>query len=685
MCGDWLPVTARRATVLASLVATLLAAPCGCHGLSLPKLPQTRSQSPERDADDEFETRIETPLIGDYVTFAGLNLVTLEGVGLVTGLDGTGDDPPPSRYRTQMLREMKRRGVQNANEILSSPNTTLVVVRAYLPPLIHKGEHFDVEVRVPEGSEATSLRGGWLLETFLTEKAIVPGQGILSGHTLAKAAGPILISTGERGDEVSLAGLLKRGRVLGGGTSMTNRDLTIYLRSDFRSVRNSRRIAYRISERFHSYDRFGRKVPMAEAKTDQTILLRVPKQYKDNYPRYLQVIRNIAFRETPVARRLRMERLEAELQRPETAGKAAIQLEAIGKEAVPILKRALDNPDLQVRFHAATALAYLGETEGLNVLAEAAVKQPALRVYALAALAATEDAEAILLLRDLLNAQKDDTGQVYDSAELRYGAFRALWTIDPNDPAIRGEPMNGQFFLHVLHTQGQPIVHLTHRRRPEVVLFGAEQRLLPPLFLRAGNHILVTAQPGSQTVTLARYEPGQPDRRRVVSTRVADVVRAAVELGASYPDVAQMLIEADKQHNLPGRLAIDALPRAGRHYLRDTSGRPRLAARGLTAEPNLFLGGPPTEATPEARRAHAQRKPPRRSSPDSEDEDDSPNPAVETTSTHSGPDAAASGAGHASLVDTRSDSTEPEPRRVSWLQRLTSNLFLRRKGGSSQP
>ncbi len=592
-----------------TLGAFLLSSLVGCQGLL--SLPELRLQSPEKTAKDEddsddFETKIQTPLIGDYVTFAGLNLVTLEGVGLVTGLNGTGDDPPPSRYRTQILQEMKRRGIRNPNEILSSPNTTLVVVRAYLPPLVRKGEHFDVEVRVPEGSETTSLRGGWLLETYLSEQAIVPGQGVLKGHTLAKAKGPILISTGEDGDSVSLAGLLRRGRVLGGGVSLTNRDLTIYLRSDFRSVRNSRRIAYRISERFHSYTSSGVKVPMAEAKTDQTILLRVPKRYKDNYPRYLQVVRNIAFRETPVARRLRMERLETELNRPETAEKAALQLEAIGKESVPILKRALDNQDLEVRFHAAMALAYLNESEGIPVLAKAALEEPAFRVYALAAMAATEDADAIMHLRELLNAQTDENGNVYDSVELRYGAFRALWTIDPDDPAIRGESLNGQFYLHVLHTTGQPIVHLTHRRRPEVVLFGADQRFLPPLFLKAGNDIIVTAQPGADTVRLARFEPGQPDRKRTVSTRIADVIRAAVELGASYPDVAQMLIEADKQHNLPGRLAIDALPRANRRYVRG-NGRKR-SRHHLMAEPNLFLGGPPIEATPEARHARIEQQ-----------------------------------------------------------------------------
>ena len=37
-----------------------------------------------------------------------------------------------------------------------------------------------------------------------------------------------------------------------------------------------------------------------------------------------------------------------------------------------------------------------------------------------------------------------------NSAETRYGAFRALWAINPNDAVIRGERLNDQFSYHIL-------------------------------------------------------------------------------------------------------------------------------------------------------------------------------------------------------------------------------------------
>ncbi len=589
-CACPRPIRAAGPRLAVPLAAALMSL-VGCQQLPSWTVwkPLWRSQTPETTrSDDEFTPSVDTPMIGEYVTFAGLNLVTLEGVGLVVGLDGTGGDPPPSAYRTAMLDEMQRRGVRNPNAILRSPNTALVIVRAYLPPMVRKGEHFDVEVRLPENSNATSLAGGRLLETYLSEQAVVPGRGVLKGHIFAKAKGPILVSAG-LDDSESLAGVLRRGRILGGGVSLKQRDLSIYLRNDFRSVRNSKRIADRIGQRFHAYDRYGQKIPMAEAKTDQLIVLRVPARYKDNFPRYLEVIRNIAFRESPVARRVRIERLKRELMRGETAERAAIQLEAIGNEALPILKSALRSSDPEVRFHAATALAYLEDPSGLQTLAEAARDERAFRVFALAAMATVDEPESRLLLRELTNAQPLPSGGWYDSAELRYGAFRALWTLDPRDPFLNGEHLNDEYWLHVLPTDGPPIVHLTHRMRAEIVLFGDSQQLRTPIAVRAGNHILVTAPPASDRIVVSRYQVGLPDERREVSTRLADVIRACAELGATYPDVVQMLIQAKYQHNLTGRLEIDALPKAGRIYVRRSRDRVQRAPVGRPVlAPNMF-------------------------------------------------------------------------------------------------
>jgi flagellar basal body P-ring protein FlgI len=573
------------------LIATMV----GCQSFTAPSFAMMKMsdwnlfRAQNSNDNDDFESAIRTKMIGQHTTVAGLNVIMLQGVGLVTGLNGTGGDPPPSLFRTALLKEMRKRKVPQPNQLLRSPNTAMVVVRAYLPPLVRKRDRFDVQVRIPSNSNATSLSGGILLESLLSEQAIVPGRGVMKGHIFAKAAGPILISTSE-GDKESLAGVVRRGSVLGGGFSLKDRDMALYLRNDFKSIRNAKRIAEKIGKRFYQYNKSNIREPLAEAKTNQRIVLKIKDRYRDNYPRYLQVIRNIPFRETRIAQRVRMQKLKKNLNNPPLAERAAIQLEAIGADSIPILNAALKHENIEVRFHAAVALAYLGEATGLPTLAEAARDEPAFRVFAFAAMATIEDADSNILLRKLMDEK---------SPETRYGAVRALTTLDKNSPFIRGEKMKDQFRLRVLDTKGPPLVHLTRHRKAEIVLFGANQRFSTPLAIRAGRSILITASPQSDHVIVSRFNAG---KRKIVSTRVADVIRTAAEFGATYPEVAAMLNQAHQQKHLPGLLEIDALPEAGRVYYRNrkpnsldpTTEKKRKTRIGQSSmAPNLFSTGKP--------------------------------------------------------------------------------------------
>lgn len=630
------PKASRSSLALSVMLALLVLGPLsGCQGLGLKggdwfknpfakKKSATRSQSPEKDEDDDFGeagTKVKTPLVGDYTTFSGLHGVVLQGVGLVVGLNGTGGDPPPGAYREALLDDLKRREIRRPNELISSQDTAMVVVTAILPPLIHKGEHFDVEVRV-EGEGARSLNGGYLMETILSETAIVAGQGQMKGHAVAKAKGPVLVSTGEGRNE-DKAGVLLRGKVLGGARCLIDRDMSIYLKSDFRNFRNVTRISDRIGQRFFSYNEHGTREPLSKAQTDQRINLKVHPRYKENDARYRNVIAHIAFRETPVEQRVRMQRLERELLTPEKSERAALQLEAIGNDAIPILKSGIKSTHLECRFHSAVALAYLEDSDGLDVLKEAALKERAFRVFCFAAMSALDDPRAHIVLRELMSAQPVENKKEYDSAETRYGAFRALWTLDPNDPFIAGEHIKDEFWLHPLRTTGSPIVHITHRKRNEIVLFGHDQEFVTPLALRAGNHIMVTCSPGSEYITVSRFAVGEKDQQIKTSRRIDEVLRVCAKLGASYPDVAQLLVQADRQHNLPGRFEIDALPRAGRVYYRDADNKNETRVGRPSQAPTMFQ-----QTVPEGEEGDGEQ---------------------------SEPEAATEGSGRASLVDARAE------------------------------
>lgn len=530
-------------------------------------------------------------LIGDLTVAFGMHPVKVEAVALVTGLPNTGSDPAPSPERSLLLDEMQKRGVASPHQVLASTTTELVLVRGYLRPGIQAGDTFDVEVRVPTRSGATSLRGGWLMETRLKELAVTAGQlgnsQIREGRVLAVAKGPVLVDPLASGESSRVK--LTRGRVLGGATSLTSRPLGLVLKPEYRNVLYSAEVGNTVNRRFHTFSN-GIQKGVARPKDDEYIELAVHPRYKYNLERYMQVIRALAVREPAVRQVQRLEVLGRQLLDPVTAGRAALRLEAIGKEGIPLLRRGLESPDPEVRFHAAQALAYLDVSEAVPALVAASREEPAFRAYALAALSAMHDYAAYEGLASLLSVS---------SAETRYGAFRSLWYMDPRDPLVRGEMMGDQFHYHVLNLGGPPMIHLTRSFRPEVVLFGRRQALVPPLVVDAGGKILVHAMEDG-TVTVSRYVAGEPDQKRVVSTQIDEIIRAMVDLGATYPDVVQVLAEAKAKGALEGRLEIDALPEGGRRYDRRPAGTDssdQEAERERDREPAQD-GGPDQESEP---------------------------------------------------------------------------------------
>jgi hypothetical protein len=239
----------------------------------------------------------------------------------------------------------------------------------------------------------------------------------------------------------------------------------------------------------------------------------------------------------------------------------ALQLEAIGDEAIPFLTDALESDNFDVRFQAAQSLAYLGNAEGVEILHEAARNQPAFRVYSLVALSVVDDADSVLALRQLMSEQ---------ALETRYGAFRALKELDPHDPSLNPIEFENRFTVYAVDSTGEPMVHVTRRRAPEIVLFGTEQSLRLPAVLNAGRNIRIMGETGQHEVEVIYYQLNAEPIRHKVPNRLIDILRTCGKLGATYPDIVQMMIEAEQQHNFVGQFGIDRLPQAGRLYTKNS-------------------------------------------------------------------------------------------------------------------
>ena len=538
---NWLHMLSQRLRgqtycLLGSLIF-LIVFSVGCAG------PAIRSQSPELEALAAVESA--TQLVGDYASPWGLNSQRIERAALITGLADTGSDPPPDPRRQMLLEDMQARGVVDPNQLLASRSTALAWVSGVLHPGIRKGDRFDVIVEVPGNHDTTSLSGGWLMEARLVEMAVL-GNRIRDGHTLGVAEGPLLVDPVSAGVVDSVATL--RGRVPGGGVSLTSRSIGLSISSEHRSVGLSKRIGDCINQRFHAIIR-GVKRGVATPKTDRFVELEVPEVYRNNLGRYVSVIRSLAVAEPSGNRHARLELLSRQLEDPVTAPRAALRLEAIGKAALGILREGLESKDAEVRFVSAEALAYLGESLAGEKLAEAARDLRSERPKALAALAILDDANGIDALRSLLDSR---------SAETRYGAFRGLSMIDARLPDIRGEMLGEACWLHVIDVRGEPLIHATRAARAEVVLFGDSHPVSDGLRVEAGPSIVVVVE--GEEAAVSCFRPNEPDLVTTVVPQVENIIRAIVECGGGYPDIIQFLQQATSQRKIGSRLAFDAIP-----------------------------------------------------------------------------------------------------------------------------
>jgi flagellar basal body P-ring protein FlgI len=562
----------------------LAAGLASCWGCASPLF---RGQTPELDSGDEKKLE----LVGDFARPWNMQWIKLESVALVTGLDNTGSDPPPGQQRDLLKGEMQSHEVKDADAILASPKTSLVLLRAYLPPGVQKGDPLDVEVSLPGRSETTSLRGGWLMLSRLRQMAPL-GGAVRMGNVDGVAEGDVLVDALFEGKSDRV--LETRGRVLGGGRSRTAREIGLALGKSDASIRMTTLIGKAINQRFFTIDA-GVKKGVANPERDNYLGLSISPRYKHNLARYLRVVRNIAIRENPIERTARLQLLEKKLLEPTSCWLAAIQLEAIGTEAIVPLKQGLKSADPEVRFYSAEALAYLDQPEAAAPLAEAAKNEPAFRWHALAALATLTHVAGLDALSELLHVP---------SIETRYGAFRSLRLRNVNDPTTKGEVLAARFRYHVLASDAEPVIHLTRSRVPEIVLFGHEQKLKVPrelTMLKAGKNIMI-APLESGELRAGRYDT-QETVYEVFSPEVDKLIRAIVKLGGGYSDVIECLQEAKQKGCLPGRLAVEAMPKANRKFYRDDDPLPEAPEGEEASSSQSSSPAPPAEAPLGQRRA----------------------------------------------------------------------------------
>lgn len=519
------------------LLFAFVVAASGCNNMI------KRGQSPDDALMKVTEDTASTRYVSDLCRIYGLNFAKIEGIGLVRNLDGKGSNPAPSGQREHLYQELKSRGIEDPKKLLSDKDTSMVVLQGLLPPAIRKGERYDVEVKTLGKSNTTSLRHGYLVETRMRPMAKL-GRSVKEGQVTGYCKGTVLVNSlfESRQDQPNEI----RGWVLGGGVATEDRPIGLTLKTDH-SVRTTTNIARAINRRFTTIDDSGRR-GVATPKTDKVVELLIPDEYRHNIGRYMQIVMNLAVSEPDSERVNRLDLLDQQISDPASARQAALRLEGFGKEGVPALKRAIRHHDSEVKFHAAQALCYLGETDGISVLEDLAASEPAFRWHSLTALASMDDIEAGVSLSNLMNSE---------SAETRYGAFRAMRARSPNDLLVRGEAKE-DFFFHVVPCISKPMLHFSRSQRPEIVCFGEEQKVIDDfLFVKTG---LTVKGIGDEKIRVTKFTR-DGEVRKVCSTKIPDLIDALTEVGCDYTTLVGMFRQAKKNGNLDSRLVVNAVPK----------------------------------------------------------------------------------------------------------------------------
>ena len=561
--------------------------------------PQKRALLQE---DNERERDLDVALVGQVADFGNVGMLKVDGVGLVTGLAGTGHCPD-GFYRNMMEQYLyKNLGPRDGNmpnvpkdmsvrQILDNPNNCLVIVTCYIPAGARKGDRFDAEITLPAGSKATSLAGGrllasmlrvWEAEANISNNPNLQNSGRLrEGHVFAVAQGPLIVGFGNNADSNEL----KRGQVWLGGISRIARPYQLTMRKDDRSVKIANSVAQRINFMYQDDPRSKalhadytkeenqlmllgnvanqinqRQDPsgmnpqeMAKAMNEEVINVRVPIVYRFNHARFLEVSTMTPLNNNDPGLTRYRQRCQKMLQDPRFTVAAAMRLEALGRESIPILKTGLESDHPFVRFASAEALAYLGSTAGVDALTQCAKKHAILNKHCTIALASLNETIC-----------KDKLSELFASEEpaLRCAAFHALSLLDKTDPRLGGQLMNETFWLHRVPQSPSKMVYFSTSKRAQVVLFGQNIVLAPDARMIVGDFTVVhdktqvlvkritiqDEQPKPRKDFLAAPQPfvQKTDRHtRICSSRLDEVLIALTDLGATYPDIVEFLRKAN--------------------------------------------------------------------------------------------------------------------------------------------
>ncbi len=230
-----------------------------------------------------FPALVSGARLKDLVNVEGVRVNKLIGYGIVVGLQGTGDGDQTKFTVQSVVNMLERFGVRVDRRQVKLKNAAAVMVTAELPPFVRQGQRLDVTVS--SIGDAKSLQGGTLLLTPLRGPdgevyALAQGPVSLGGFSAAGAGGSV------QKNHPTV------GRIPGG--AIVERTVPVSI-----NQKDTLKLAFRETD-FATVARAADTInaylngPYAEALDGRTLILRVPKKYRQNVVRLLAEIGDLA-------------------------------------------------------------------------------------------------------------------------------------------------------------------------------------------------------------------------------------------------------------------------------------------------------------------------------------------------------------------------------------------------------
>jgi len=523
--------------------------------------------------------------VAEFAGFAGGGRVPVQAHGIVVGLGNNGSSEVPAHLRGPLTQYLLRHHIGSyrmgtsalsPDRVLQDKDTSVVLVGGSVPLGAPVGTRFDVFVTSLPQTQTRSLDGGVLMPI---EMRLAFG-GLSRADKLtqiwAKTGGAVFVNPFVDPSRSQDMAKLRAGRIIGGGRVTRLQPLRLQLRQGDYAMADL--IQRKINERF------GGEEKIAKALNRFVIELTIPRDYRDDYTHFLELVMHLPIRTSSDGWEARTRQIAEQMEKPQANHRElALVWEAMGRQVVPILRTLYDSTHAAAAYYAACTGLRLRDAQAEEVILYYAASSHSL--FKISAIEELGRHRWVIRARSVLQRLLDNPNE-----SVRIAAYEALRKRGDRSVVSCGS-VDGKFDLDLVTSSRDYTIYATQTHRPKIVLFGRDMIVQRPIFFEAPDELVtVSAISDTSDITVFRKVPlsGAMSDPFPVAPAVHSLVKTLGTvpeldeagqvtggLGLTYSQVVAVLYRMCKQGDIPARFVLQpAEPLQKIYQSAATVGRP---------------------------------------------------------------------------------------------------------------